>query len=158
MNIYVRCTSRDITDKTDMDIVALVDRIAEYINSNHYHLVCHRFVDTGLAKRLIDRVKTPIYSGTKLSYMEHSDVLVFLPGGCGTISDLCTSIKSKREGKFKKPIIIVNINGFFNPLLSQFECIKLHGFSSKRYDKHHDIYNIVSSSEELLSLLDLLKS
>ena len=49
--------------------------------------------------------------------IEEADILLFLPGGIGTIYELFTVIESKRSGEFDKPIIIYNSNNFFDKLL-----------------------------------------
>ena len=45
------------------------------------------------------------------------DAVVALPGGCGTLEELMEVITLKRLGKFTKPIVILNLNGFYNPLV-----------------------------------------
>ena len=39
------------------------------------------------------------------------------PGGCGTLEELLEIITWKQLGLYLNPIIILNINGFYNPLL-----------------------------------------
>lgn len=56
-----------------------------------------------------------------------SDVLLFLPGGIGTIDELFAAIDQKRCHEFDKPIIIYNSNGYFNLLLE---------FMGKLYHEH----------------------
>ena len=152
MNIYVRVTSSNIYDK---NITSIIEDIANYINNHHlHHLVCHRFVDSGLAQILNNSVHTPKYSGTKLSFMEHSDILIYLPGGYGTISSLCAALKAKREGKYEWPIIIVNINNFYDSLFEQFKKIQDAHYCKESYDYHHKLCYVVNSSDELIQLLD----
>ena len=156
MNIYVRLTSMDVSDK---NILSIVDILANYFNKHRScHLVCHRFVDTGLAQRLNNQVHTSKYSGSKFSYMEHADALIYLPGGYGTISSLCASLKAKREGKYDWPIIIVNINCFYDSLFEQFKKIQKYHYCKDAYDMHHKLYQVVTSEYELLSTLDKLCS
>lgn len=45
------------------------------------------------------------------------DAIVALPGGSGTLEELFEAITLKRLGKFTKPIIILNTNGYYNPLI-----------------------------------------
>ena len=40
--------------------------------------------------------------------IDESDVLLFLPGGIGTLYELFTAIEWKRSGEFDKPIVIYN--------------------------------------------------
>lgn len=60
----------------------------------------------------------------KKRFLDGTDALVALPGGVGTLEELLEAITLKRLGLFTKPIIIVNIDGFYDPLISMFEkCI-----------------------------------
>lgn len=151
MNIFVRTTSRFTQDR---DLISLVNDLAAYINHGKHHYVCHKFASNGLAGTFAKKVYTPVISGANLTHIDRSDVLVFLPGGFGTISSLSYSIKTKLEFKHKLPIIIVNINGFYDPLLEQFKNIRSQKFFSQGYDKHHLLYKVANSSEELISILE----
>ncbi|MCQ4902159.1 LOG family protein, partial [Phocaeicola vulgatus] len=46
-----------------------------------------------------------------------SDGVIALRGGCGTMEELLEIITWKQLGLYLTPIIIMNINGFYNPLL-----------------------------------------
>ncbi|MBN2612430.1 MAG: TIGR00730 family Rossman fold protein [Bacteroidales bacterium] len=45
------------------------------------------------------------------------DAVVALPGGSGTLEELMEVISLKRLGKFVKPIIIINTDGFYDALI-----------------------------------------
>ncbi|MEP7323698.1 MAG: TIGR00730 family Rossman fold protein [Saprospiraceae bacterium] len=60
----------------------------------------------------------------KKRFLDGTDALVALPGGCGTLEELLEAITLKRLGLFNKPIIILNIDGFYNDLLAMLQkCI-----------------------------------
>ena len=50
-----------------------------------------------------------------------SDAVIALPGGCGTLEELLEIITWKQLGLYLNPIIILNINGFYNPLLEMLQ-------------------------------------
>ena len=52
----------------------------------------------------------------KAKFLEDIDGLVTLPGGSGTMEELFEAITLKRLGQFTKPIVILNTNGYYNPL------------------------------------------
>ncbi|MDO4190574.1 MAG: TIGR00730 family Rossman fold protein [Bacteroidales bacterium] len=64
-----------------------------------------------------------------------SDALVALPGGCGTLLELIESIVFKQLGIINLPIVILNINHYFDPLLKQLETAMEQQFmhSSQRH-------------------------
>lgn len=45
------------------------------------------------------------------------DAVAALPGGSGTLEELMEVISLKRLGKFLRPIIIINTDGFYNALI-----------------------------------------
>jgi uncharacterized protein (TIGR00730 family) len=49
--------------------------------------------------------------------LELSDAVIALPGGCGTLEELFEAITWKRLGLYFGPIVMVNVNGFFDPCL-----------------------------------------
>ncbi|MCX7615063.1 MAG: TIGR00730 family Rossman fold protein [Clostridiales bacterium] len=56
--------------------------------------------------------------------MDHrSDAFIALPGGYGTLEEILEIITLKQLRYHNKPIVILNINGFFNHLLEQFETV-----------------------------------
>ena len=50
-----------------------------------------------------------------------SDGFVALPGGFGTIEEVCEMITWTQLGIHAKPVALVNIDGFYDPLLAQFD-------------------------------------
>ncbi len=50
-----------------------------------------------------------------------SDAVIALPGGCGTLEELLEIITWKQLGLYRNPILILNVKGYFDPLLTMFE-------------------------------------
>jgi len=57
-----------------------------------------------------------------------SDAFVALPGGLGTIEEFVEQLTWSQLGRHARPIVLVNIEGFWNPLLAQFENMETEGF------------------------------
>jgi predicted Rossmann-fold nucleotide-binding protein len=57
----------------------------------------------------------------------------------------------RQLGYHNKPIIIVNTDGYFDPLLEQFERIFALRFTDARY---RQLYTVVADSAAALALLD----
>jgi len=53
----------------------------------------------------------------KHTMLTGSDAAIALPGGSGTLEELLETISLKRLGIYLHPIVIVNVRGFFDPLL-----------------------------------------
>jgi uncharacterized protein (TIGR00730 family) len=50
-----------------------------------------------------------------------ADAFIALPGGFGTVEELCEMITWTQLGIHAKPTVVVNIEGYFDPLLMQFD-------------------------------------
>ena len=52
---------------------------------------------------------------------ERADAFVALPGGYGTLEEVLEVITNKQLGLHEKPIVLLNTNNYYAPLLAQFE-------------------------------------
>lgn len=87
----------------------------------------------------------------KKRFLDGTDALVALPGGCGTLEELLEVITLKRLGLFVKPIIIVNLDGFYNPLIQMLErCVEERFMAPE----HLQMWTVVSTSKEVLKAID----
>lgn len=90
----------------------------------------------------------------KDSFIQMSDVLVFLPGGIGTVDEFFASIESKRGGEHNNPMIIVNVDGYFDPMLAVLERTYSEGLASLETKK---LYHIANSVEEAILALEVIE-
>lgn len=75
-----------------------------------------------------------------------SDAAIALPGGIGTLEELAEIMTWCQLGLFRKPVILVNTDGFYNPLIEMFDRMNDLGFM--RDDTVHCI--VVSTPEEAI--------
>lgn len=59
---------------------------------------------------------------------ERADAFVALPGGVGTLEEVVEQLTWAQLGRHKKPILIANIAGFWDPLLVMFDHLLSRGF------------------------------
>ncbi|HET7847831.1 MAG TPA: TIGR00730 family Rossman fold protein [Pseudolabrys sp.] len=60
----------------------------------------------------------------KRKMFELADAFVALPGGVGTLEELVEQLTWAQLGRHRKPILITNIKGFWDPLRALFEHMK----------------------------------
>lgn len=65
--------------------------------------------------------------------LKETDCVVALPGGCGTFLELLEAITWKRLGLITVPIIIVNLKGYFSPLVEMLNKAIDEGFMRNEY-------------------------
>ena len=66
--------------------------------------------------RVQERVITPDMHERKRVMFERADAFVALPGGVGTLEELVEQLTWAQLGRHKKPIMILNISRFWDPL------------------------------------------
>lgn len=81
---------------------------------------------------------------------QHSDALLFLPGGIGTIYELFTAIEYKRNGELNKPIVIYNSNNYFDGLLAFLDKMYNESFTNRSVS---DCYHISYSAKDTVEYL-----
>ena len=67
--------------------------------------------------RVQEMVVTHDMHERKRLMFERSDAFVALPGGIGTLEELVEQLTWQQLGRHAKPILMANIDGFWNPLL-----------------------------------------
>jgi len=68
-------------------------------------------------KRVQELIVTPDMHERKRLMFEHSDAFVALPGGIGTLEELVEQLTWQQLGRHSKPVLLANIEGFWEPLL-----------------------------------------
>ncbi len=80
-----------------------------------------------------------------------SDAFVALPGGLGTFEEFFEIITWAQLGLHRKPIGLLNVRGFFDPLLAQIERAIAEGFV---VPEHRGLLVVDSDPESLLTRLE----
>lgn len=109
---------------------------------------------------VISKVDTSSYNAnffSLLSVFDKSDLIVFFPGGLNTIWMLSSVLHHAYYGKINKPIIIVNLDGFFNSFIDTIK-VSLHEEPLfKTYGNWYYVADDLFATEELVSKLSSLK-
>ena len=83
----------------------------------------------------------------KLIMSERSDGFIALPGGFGTLEELFEIITWSQLGLHQKPVGLLNINGFYDPLINLLEGMVRKGFLKM---ENFEILLIATEPEQLL--------
>jgi uncharacterized protein (TIGR00730 family) len=68
--------------------------------------------------RVQEMIVTPDMHERKRLMFERADAFVALPGGVGTLEELVEQLTWQQLGRHSKPVLIANIEGFWEPLLT----------------------------------------
>jgi hypothetical protein len=69
-------------------------------------------------RRVQEMIVTPDMHERKRLMFERADAFVALPGGVGTLEELVEQLTWQQLGRHSKPVLIANIEGFWEPLLT----------------------------------------
>ena len=78
---------------------------------------------------------------------DRADAFVALPGGIGTLEELVEQLTWSQLGRHAKPIVVANINGFWNPFLKLLEHMKAETFIRSGLDVR---FIVVDKAEDIL--------
>jgi len=78
---------------------------------------------------------------------ERSDAFVALPGGIGTLEELVEQLTWSQLGRHTKPIVVANIEGFWNPFLELLAHMKKDTFIRPGLDVR---FAVVDTAEKIL--------
>lgn len=101
---------------------------------------------------LYELITTTNMHQRKIKMHELSDGFIALPGGFGTFEELFEIITWAQLGLHKKPIGLLNSNGFYNDLIQMFEKMTAKGFLKM------ENLNLLIVDNDINSLLNKMKA
>jgi len=131
-SIGLMCAVADAVLKNGGEVTGVIPRFM--VEQNWHH--------TGLT----ELIEVESMHERKQKMANLSDGIVALPGGCGTLE----IITWKQLGLYLNPIVILNVNGFFDPLLEMLGKAIDENFMRQQ---HGDIWKVAQTPEEALRLL-----
>jgi len=101
---------------------------------------------------LSEMVLTETMHERKMKMHELSDGIIALPGGWGTMEELFEMMTWAQLGLHQKPIGLLNINGFYEPLLALLHNMTEEGFLKELYRE------MIMVSEDIFELLEKMEN
>ncbi|MCP4381966.1 MAG: TIGR00730 family Rossman fold protein [Hyphomicrobiales bacterium] len=90
-----------------------------------------------MLQEVTDLIVTADMHERKRTMFERADAFVALPGGIGTLEEVVEVMTWAQLEQHEKPILFVNIDGFWNPLIAQFDVMTDTGFLHKDFLGDH---------------------
>ena len=175
MNIFIGCASEDIDDSFNKNSLSLINEIAKIKDVNlvfgayHNGLMgkCYEIfkdnnkkvtgITLNLYKDQLDDLELDeaVLVETSMDRMreiyQKSDVLLFLPGGLGTYTEILSSIEESRTKEDDKLIILYNDDFFYSPLIKEMFWLYEKKFAKKSIGEY---VRIESKEEEIVKLIE----
>ena len=114
--------------------------------------VVPRIVERGgrMSERLTVHIPCDNLSDRKDLLLAHSNVVVALPGGIGTLDEVFTVAAAHTIGYHQKRIILYNIEGFWNTLIALLDDLQQRGMIRGHWN---DYISVANSFEELTAMI-----
>ena len=97
-----------------------------------------------------ERVITETMHERKKVMFMNADAVVVLPGGAGSLDEFYEVLTWGQLGLHDKPIVLLNANGFWDPLIALINHVVLQGFADPSL---LNLINVASSAEEAVGML-----
>ena len=89
-------------------------------------------------------IRTKELSDRKDEMIAMSDAFIAVPGGIGTMDELCSILAMKASKRLDKDILIYNVDGFFDGLLAFFRQMEAGGYLYSDLDELYRVENVES--------------
>ncbi len=103
-------------------------------------------------RRLTEIVITGSMHDRKRRMFELSDGFVVLPGGLGTLDETIEILTWKQLRLHDRPVVILDVNGFWQPLLGLVRAVIEQGFA---HPAIADLYTVVNDPDAVLAALEV---
>lgn len=112
--------------------IGLMGRLADAVRERNGHVIGitpRLLVDKRIADEKCDElVVIESMRERKRLLEERGDAFVTLPGGTGTLEEIFEILVGRSLGYHDKPIVLLNVNGYFDPLLAMIDHGVREGF------------------------------
>ena len=99
-------------------------------------------------EHLTELIVTPNMYSRKVKMFKLSDAFMALPGGLGTLDELFEALTLSQLGYEPKPIGILNVAGYYDPLMELIDHAITAGFVRPRY---RDVFTVQATPADLLA-------
>jgi hypothetical protein len=114
------------------------------------------FIPTGLLARevghraITELIVTSTMYERKQEMIDRADAFVILPGGLGTLDELLEVITLRQLRYHDKPVVLVNLDGYWDPLLALVDRVIESEFAAP---SARELYDVVATVDEVLPLV-----
>ena len=99
---------------------------------------------------LTELIETPDMASRKQRINDMSDAAIVLPGGCGTLDELFEIVTLKQLGVYLKPIVVLNVAGYYDDLLRHLQRTIEENFMRP---EHAGIWRVATTAEEAIEMV-----
>lgn len=175
-SVCIYCSSSEHVDKRFVDVAADVGRgiaargwamvyggggiglmgaIAHAALAGGAHVtgvIPHLLADRELALlEVSELIRTTTMRERKQIMDDRADAFLVLPGGIGTLEELVEIVSLRQLGYHDRPIVVLDAEGFWDPLREQVERMERHGML---HAPREELWSYANTATEALDLID----
>ena len=135
----------------DVGLMGELARAAQAAGAPTFGVIPVHLMDLEVGKRDLTQfvITQDMHERKKVMFM-NCDAIVVLPGGAGSLDEFFEVLTWAQIGLHKKPIYLVNIDGYWQPLIDMLDHIVAQGFASASV---HNLYGVVKDVQNLTAAL-----
>ena len=114
----------------DVGLMGEVAKAAQSAGADTFGVIPEHLLNWEVGKRDLTSfiVTENMHERKKVMFM-NSDAVVVLPGGAGSLDEFFEILTWRQLGLHKKPILLLNVNGFWDPLVGLLDHVIDQGFA-----------------------------
>lgn len=135
----------------DVGLMGAVARAAQAAGGDTFGVIPRHLVEWEVGKVDLTRyiVTETMHERKKVMFM-NCDAVVVLPGGAGSLDELFEVLTWRQLGLHEKPVVVMNTNGYWDPLMTLLHHVVDHGFADASL---LDYLTLANDPEEVIKLL-----
>lgn len=114
----------------DVGLMGRVARAAQHAGGDTFGVIPQHLVDWEVGKTDLTRyIVTETMHERKKVMVMNADSFILLPGGAGSLDEIFEVLTWRQLGLHGKPIVILNIDGYWDPLIALLDHVIAEGFA-----------------------------
>lgn len=133
-------------------LMGIVARAAKERGARVVGVIPEKLRDVELAWKGADELIVTTSMHERKSQMEAlADAFIVFPGGFGTLDEAAEVLVLRQLQYHHKPIVFLNVQGIFDPLLAYFDSLRDLGFA---HEDLRGIYTVATTAEDALDYIE----
>ncbi|WP_299729280.1 TIGR00730 family Rossman fold protein [uncultured Tateyamaria sp.] len=140
----------------DVGLMGAVARAAQSGGGDTFGVIPKHLVDWEVGKTDLTRyvVTETMHERKKVMFM-NCDGVVVLPGGAGSLDEMFEVLTWRQLGLHEKPVVLVNTNGYWDPLIALIAHVVDQGFADASIQ---DYFTVVPDADAACAALSSVQS
>lgn len=136
----------------DVGLMGTVAKAAQDAGAPTFGVIPQHLVDREIGKYDLDAyvVTETMHERKKVMFM-NADAIVVLPGGAGSLDEFFEVLTWAQIGLHRKPILLVNVGSYWNPLIDLIKHTVDNGFAGESV---MSLFSVAESSSDAIAILD----